>query len=233
MAKIVRLRGFTLITVGLLFLFVGCACANDDPFESGNRNVHGFNEYADENFLRPIARFYEDILPANLRSGVTNFFSNLESINNALNSALQMKMGESVQELTRFCLNTTVGIGGFFDPASRLSINDSDEDFGQTFSVWGANRGPYIVLPFFGPSTIKDALGSSLDFIINPTRLYDPSEHQLFFSATDVVNSRAELLTVENVIFGDKYLFYKNAYLQRREFLELDGEVIDSFDDEF
>ena len=233
MAKIVRLRGFTLITVGVLFLFVGCAYANDDPFESGNRNVHGFNEYADENFLRPIARFYEDILPANLRSGVTNFFSNLESINNALNSALQMKMGESVQELTRFCLNTTVGIGGFFDPASRLSINDSDEDFGQTFSVWGANRGPYIVLPFFGPSTIKDALGSSLDFIINPTRLYDPSEHQLFFSATDVVNSRAELLTVENVIFGDKYLFYKNAYLQRREFLELDGEVIDSFDDEF
>ena len=90
-------------------------------------------EYADENFLRPIARFYEDILPANLRSGVTNFFSNLESINNALNSALQMKMGESVQELTRFCLNTTLGIGGFFDPASRLSINDSDEDFGERF----------------------------------------------------------------------------------------------------
>ena len=77
MAKIVRLRGFTLITVGLLFLFVGCgcACANDDPFESGNRNVHGFNEYADENFLRPIARIYEDTLPANFRSGVTNFFS--------------------------------------------------------------------------------------------------------------------------------------------------------------
>ena len=118
-------------------------------------------------------------------------------------------------------------------PASRLKINDSDEDFGQTFSVWGANRGPYIVLPFFGPSTIKDAVGSSLDFIINPTRLYNPSEQQLFFSATNVVNSRADLLTVENVVFGDKYLFYKNAYLQRREFLELDGKVVDAFDDEF
>ena len=233
MAKIVSWRGFTLIKAGVLSLFVGCAFANDDPFELGNRNVHGFNEYADEKFLRPIARIYEDTLPANLRFGVANFLSNLESINNALNSALQMKMGESLQELTRFCLNTTIGIGGFFDPASRLSINDSDEDFGQTFSVWGANRGPYIVLPFFGPSTIKDAVGSSLDFIINPTRLYNPSEHQLFFSASNVVSSRAELLMVENVIFGDKYLFYKNAYLQRREFLELDGEVIDAFDDEF
>ena len=233
MAKIVRWRGLTLIKAGLLSFFVSCVFANDDPFESANRNVHGFNEYADEKFLRPIARIYEDTLPANLRFGVANFFSNLESINNALNSALQMKMGESLQELTRFCLNTTIGIGGFFDPASRLSINDSDEDFGQTFSVWGANRGPYIVLPFFGPSTIKDAVGSSLDFIINPTRLYNPSKHQLFFSGTNVVSSRAELLTVENVIFGDKYLFYKNAYLQRREFLELDGEVIDAFDDEF
>ena len=89
------------------------------------------------------------------------------------------------------------------------------------------------MLPFFGPSTIKDVVGSSLDFIINPTRLYNPSEQQLFFSATNVVNNRADLLTVENVVFGDKYLFYKNAYLQRREFLELDGEVIDAFDDEF
>ena len=137
-------------------------------------------QYADENF-EVIAKFMKTRFRLIYASGA-NFLSNLESINNALNSALQMKMGESVQELTRFCLNTTLGIGGFFDPASRLSINDSDEDFGQTFSVWGANRGPYIVLPFFGPSTIKDALGSSLDFIINPTRLYDPSEHQLFFS---------------------------------------------------
>lgn len=233
MAKIIRRRGLTIIKVGVLSLFVSCACANDDPFESGNRNMHRFNEYADENVLRPIARIYEDTLPANLRAGVTNFFSNLESINNVLNSALQMKMDESLQELTRFCLNTTIGVGGFFDPASRLSINDSNEDFGQTFSVWGANRGPYIVLPFFGPSTIKDAIGSSLDFIVNPTRLYNPSAHQLFFSATNVANSRAELLSVENVVFGDKYLFYKNAYLQRREFLELDGEVIDAFDDEF
>ena len=233
MAKIVTWRGLSLIKAGVLSLFVSCTFANNDPFESGNRNIHGFNEYADAKFLRPIAKIYEDTLPGNLRSGVTNFFSNLENINNALNSALQLKMGESLQELTRFCLNTTIGIGGFFDPASRLTINDSDEDFGQTFSVWGANRGPYIVLPFFGPSTIKDAVGSSLDFIINPTRLYNPSEQQLFFSATSVVNSRAELLTVENVVFGDKYLFYKNAYLQRREFLELDGEVIDEFDDEF
>ena len=137
MAKIVRLRGFTLITVGVLFLFVGCACANDDPFESGNRNVHGFNEYADENFLRPIARFYEDILPANLRSGVTNFFSNLESINNALNSALQMKMGESVQELTRFCLNTTVGIGGFLTPHLDFQLTIVMKTLGKRF-LFGA-----------------------------------------------------------------------------------------------
>ncbi|MDC2964088.1 VacJ family lipoprotein [Gammaproteobacteria bacterium] len=233
MAKIVSWRGFTLIKVGALSLFCSFAFASDDPYESSNRKIHGFNEYADENFLRPIARIYEDTLPANFRSGVTNFFSNLESINNALNSALQMKMDESLQEITRFCLNTTIGIGGFFDPASRLSINDSDEDFGQTFSVWGANRGPYIVLPFFGPSTIKDAVGSSLDFIVNPSRLYNPSTHQLFFSAMNLANTRAELLQVENVVFGDKYLFYKNAYLQRREFLELDGEVVDTFDDEF
>ncbi len=233
MAEIVPWRSLSLIKLALLCLFVGPAFADDDPLEAGNRSVHGFNEYADTKFLRPIAKIYERNLPTSLRSGVTNFFSNLESVNNALNSALQMKMGESLQELTRFCLNTTIGIGGFFDPASRLTINNSDEDFGQTFAVWGISRGTYIVLPFFGPSTIKDALGLTLDFIANPTRLYNPSEQQLFFSATNVVNNRAELLAVENVVFGDKYLFYKNAYLQRREFLELDGQVVDSFDDEF
>lgn len=233
MAKIVSWRPLRLIKLVFLCLFVGHAFANDDPLEAGNRKIHGFNEYADAKFLRPIAKIYERTLPTNLRSGVTNFFSNLESVNNALNSALQMKIGESLQELTRFCLNTTIGIGGFFDPASRLTITDSDEDFGQTFSVWGIGRGNYIVLPFFGPSTVKDAVGSSLDFIANPTRLYNPTEQQLFFSATGVVNNRAELLPVENVVFGDKYLFYKNAYLQRREFLELDGQVVDSFDDEF
>ena len=233
MAEIVPWRSLRLIKLALLCLFVGPAFADDDPLEAGNRSVHGFNEYADTKFLRPIAKIYERNLPTSVRSGVTNFFSNLESVNNALNSALQMKMGESLQELTRFCLNTTIGIGGFLDPASRLAITNSDEDFGQTFSVWGISRGTYIVLPFFGPSTIKDALGLTLDFIANPTRLYNPSEQQLFFSATNVVNNRAELLTVENVVFGDKYLFYKNAYLQRREFLELDGQVVDSFDDEF
>ena len=233
MAKIIARRRLKLIKLVFLCLFIGQAFADDDPFEAGNRKIHGVNEYADAKFLRPAAKIYEKILPSNLRSGVTNFFSNLENVNNALNSLLQMKIGESMQELTRFCLNTTIGVGGFFDPASRLGITDSDEDFGQTFSVWGFSKGAYIVLPFFGPSTIKDAVGSSLDFFANPTRLYNPSEQQLFFSATDVVNNRAELLAVENVVFGDKYLFYKNAYLQRREFLELDGQVVDSFDDEF
>ena len=104
MAKIVTWRGLSLIKAGVLSLFVSCTFANDDPFESGNRNIHGFNEYADAKFLRPIAKIYEDTLPANLRSGVTNFFSNLESINNALNSALQMKMGESLARINSLLL---------------------------------------------------------------------------------------------------------------------------------
>ena len=106
MAKIVSWRPLRLIKLVFLCLFVGHAFANDDPLEAGNRKIHGFNEYADAKFLRPIAKIYERTLPTNLRSGVTNFFSNLESVNNALNSALQMKIGESLQELTRFCLKS-------------------------------------------------------------------------------------------------------------------------------
>ena len=155
MAKIVSWRGFTLIKAGVLSLFVGCAFANDDPFELGNRNVHSFNEYADEKFLRPVARIYEDTLPANLRLGVANFFSNLESINNALNSALQMKMGESLQELTRFCLNTTIGIGGFLTPHLDFQLTIVMKTLGKRFLFGVLIEALTSSYPSLGPAQLK------------------------------------------------------------------------------
>ena len=215
------------------FLNSGVLFASDDPFESANRKVHGFNEFADQRVLKPAARFYENVFPRFARVGVTNFFSNLSNVNGGINSALQWKPGESFQEFARLCINTTFGIGGLFDPASRLGIPDGEEDFGQTLAVWGLPEGAYIVIPFFGPSTIKNGMGSAFDLMLDPMRLYRPFGHQVAFSSVDILNNRAELLAVEGVVFGDKYLFYKNAYLQRREYLELDGEIEDAFDDEF
>ncbi len=130
-------------------------------------------------------------------------------------------------------INSTIGVGGLFDPASSMGLTDHAEDFGQTLGVWGVPRGAYVVIPMLGPSTVRDMFGRPVDSRLSPLRYYHPVDHRNTLLGLELINTRANLLSADGVVFGDKYLFYRDAYLQRREFLEKDGKVEDPFDDDF
>lgn len=229
----------TLKTVLLLVLLLtGCAShaaeeKNPDPWMRLNRVTQSFNDTADRYVLKPVARGYKKVLPSFVRKGIRNFFSNLGDVNNAANNFLQGKGGAGIEDLSRIVINTTIGIGGIFDPASAIGLQKHSEDFGQTFSVWGIPAGPYLVLPLLGPSTLTDAVGRPFDKSLDPLRQVHPTRHRNLAFAVDIVRAREELLGVEQVVFGDKYIFYRDAYLQRREFKVKDGKVEYSFDDDF
>ena len=209
------------------------ALADVDPLESVNRKIHSFNEVLDKNVLRPVARGYDRVLPGPAKRGVNNFFGNLGDVGDLFNNLLQGKLVSGFSDLGRIVINSSIGLGGLFDPASRMGLVDHAEDFGQTMGVWGVPRGAYVVIPMLGPSTVRDLFGRSADTRLDPLRYYYPVSHRNSLYAVDLVNTRANLLSAESVVFGDKYLFYRDAYLQRREFLEKDGKVEDPFDDDF
>lgn len=223
-----------LLTTLLALLCSGMTMAEEDPFERGNRKVHAFNDFVDTKLIRPTAQGYKKVLPAPVRYSVGNFFGNLEDVGDSINNALQGKPKQAFSDLGRVLVNSTIGIGGLFDPASQMGLIDHDEDFSQTLSVWGVPRGPYIVIPGLGPSTIRGMFGQlAAGSRTNPLRYYYPVSHRNSLFALSVVNTRADLLSADGVVFGDKYIFYREAYLQRREFLEKDGVVEDPFGDDF
>ncbi len=210
---------------------------NPDPLEGFNRAVYTFNDTVDGVLLKPLATAYR-ALPDPIEKGVGNFFSNLGDPLNALNNLLQGKIDVAVNDLMRFVINTTIGIGGIFDVASEAQMTKSDEDFGQTLAVWGVDSGPYLVLPFFGPSTIRDAAGLGVDKLVfaeqevGNTQLFDlvqevgPSDDRLLLRATDVVDTRAQLFDTEKVLDSaalDEYTFVRDSWLQRRENKVYDG----------
>ncbi len=219
-----------------LFLFYALACEAaepEDPFENFNRRVQRFNDVADSKVLRPVAKGYDWLLPNPVQKSVGNVFSNLGDLGDSVNSLLQGKLGESVSGLTRVLLNSTIGLGGLFDPASRLGLEDREEDFAQTLSTWGVPPGPYLVIPFMGPSTLRDALASPADILMDPLCCLQLVKHRNTAVAVRLLHQRADLLGVDQAVFGDRYIFFRSAYLQRREYLEKDGEIEDSFEDGF
>jgi len=206
----------------------------DDPFEGYNRAMFWFNENADRWVLKPIARGYRAVMPDYFENGFARIFNNLGEPLNIVNDALQGKMGQAGIDSSRFLINSTLGVAGFFDVADAWGLEKAEgEDFGQTFGVWGVSRGPYVVLPFLGPSTLRDAPGRALDSFLNPVGYVDhvPTRNQIF--GVDVMVSRAELLEAEKLIKGDKYSFVRDVYLQRREHLVTDGAVEDDFGSEY
>ncbi|MCZ6853698.1 MAG: VacJ family lipoprotein [Gammaproteobacteria bacterium] len=208
--------------------------ANVDSWESMNRKTHKFNDRIDRWVLKPIAKTYDRVLPDPAKRGVRNLFRNIGTPAVALNQLLQGKPKEGVGDLSRFLLNSTIGIGGIFDVATSLGLERHTEDFGQTFSVWGIGNGPYLVIPFRGPSSTTHAAGMVLDAFTNPIRLITPTAARYSTLSLYYVDLRAELLTAEAFISGDEYLFLRDAYLQRREFLVHDGEIEDDpFLDDF
>ena len=216
--------------LGLLLVFCALAvsAAPNDPYESLNRKVMGFNDVADRWVLAPVARVYH-LLPLPIESRLHNAFVNLDGPVVIINQLLQGKPALALRDTGRFVLNTTVGLVGVFDVAQTVGLPRHDEDFGQTFEVWGIPAGPYIVLPLLGPSTPLYAVGDALETFAKPLSYLDEPLLRYGLRALGVVDKRAQLLEAEGLVSGDRYVFVRDAYLQRREFLVHDGNVPDAF----
>ncbi len=226
MAKAKKLCA-TLLLAGTL---AGCATSGGnpaDPLEPLNRAVFGFNDAADRAVIKPVARAYRAVLPGFVRTGVSNFFSNLEDIWISVNDVLQGKFQQGVDDFGRVLFNSTFGIAGIFDFASGLGLQKHNEDFGQTLGSWGVGSGAYLVLPILGPSTIRDGFGLLLDTQADLVFQIDgvPVHNSLY--ATRAIGNRANLLDASSVIEQaalDKYAFVRDAWLQRRRNLVHDGD---------
>ena len=245
-AVIMRLNDSSLvmfIRAGLLALCAALSMGavaesadSNDPLEGLNRAIYSFNDTADRFVLKPVAQGYRYVTPDPVEHGIGRMFSNVGEIVNVVNDVLQGKFGQAGNDTGRFLVNSTIGLAGFFDVADGFGLEKSSgEDFGQTLGVWGVGKGAYLVLPFFGPSNLRDAPGRVVDSFLNPISEIDhvPTRNQIY--GAWAVSTRAGLLEAEELISGDKYLFIRDAYLQRREYLVNDGEVEDDFggDDEY
>ncbi len=202
-----------------------------DPFITVNRSVYDFNEALDEIVIKPVTKSYDFVMPEFAKRGVTNFFNNLDDINVVLNDLLQLKMANAMHDSGRFLINTTVGVGGLIDVASGFGLYKNYEDFGQTLGYWGMDSGAYMVLPFLGTSTIRDTIGMIPDYLVNPVFWVNDSETRFALFTLDNIDTRLYYMAAEAMITGDEYVFVRDAYLQRREYLVADGEVYDEWDD--
>ena len=198
----------------------------NDPFENLNRKTFEFNENMDEKILKPIAETYSE-LPPKIKLGFSNFFNNLEEVDTFVNQLLQGKPKESINDFTRFIINTTIGLGGFIDVASKVGLERHEEDFGQTLAVWGVGQGPYIMLPILGPSTLRDTLSRPVSSFLSVTFHMTETDVNLALKGMDAIETREKLLDVEALLSGDKYAFVKDAYIQSMYYEIKDGEDVE------
>jgi phospholipid-binding lipoprotein MlaA len=204
----------------------------NDPLEGVNRTFFNINEKVDEVALKPIALTYSKT-PDPIKNGITNFFRNLKEIDNTLNQVLQGKPKYAANDFSRFLINSTLGLGGILDPASSMGLERHDEDFGQTLGLWGVSPGPYLMVPFLGPSSTRDLLSRPISSFLEVTFHMDDSNVRLSLSALDAIETRERLLEVESLLSGDKYNFVRDSYSQSREYEIKDGlNVEDAFTDD-
>ena len=191
-----------------------------DPWEPLNRRVHDFNNVVDRYVASPLAHAYVEVVPRPVRLGVRNFFGNLGQPVNALNSLLQGKPMEAGQAFARFLINTTLGIGGIFDPASDANLPRSSEDFGQTLGKWGWRQSRYLELPLFGPRTVRDVFGLIGDAPLSPLRQVEEDTVRVFAQGLQLVDVRTQLFAVDSMREGaaDDYALVRDAWLQRRNY---------------
>ena len=210
----------------------------NDPFEDLNRDIFIFNEKLDEKLLKPAALTYRKVTPQFARTGVTNFFNNLEEIDTTINQVLQGEIKYAFNDAGRFVINSTIGLFGLIDVASKMGLQRHEEDFGQTLGVWGFNSGPYIMIPFLGPSNPRDLLSRPISSFLSGTFAMEDNDVKLTLVGIDALETRERLLDAETLIIGDKYIFVKDAYVQSREY-EInngsteDDEFLDDMDDIF
>ena len=208
---------------------------NNDPFEDFNRKTFEFNEKLDESILKPIAKTYSNF-PPRIKIGVTNFFNNLEDVETSINQLLQGKPKKSINDITRFAINSTIGLAGFIDIASKIGLDRHEEDFGQTLAVWGIGSGPYIMLPGLGPSTLRDTLSRPVSSFSSITFHMTETDVNIALKTIDAIETRERLLDVESLLSGDKYIFVKDAYIQSIKYeikdgIDVEDEFIDDMED--
>jgi len=219
----------------IVLLLTGCSTTNtskDDPLEPLNRAVFSFNEVVDDNILQPVAKTYKYITPDPVETGVSNFFGNLGEVSTIANDVLQLKFGQAGNDILRFSINTTLGVLGIFDVASSIGLKKNKEDFGHTLGYWGMPQGPYLVLPFFGSSSFRDAPGLYADMAISPVEQLHNKE-QLAAKTLNVIDIRARLLRATRILdtaAKDKYIFIRESYLQKRELEVNDGKNAENFE---
>jgi len=219
-------------------LLAGCATIPSgkadprDPWERMNRSTYAFNDALDKKVARPVAKAYVKVMPRFVRTGISNFFNNLDQINTVVNDTLQGKVRQAGRDSCRFLMNSTFGIGGLLDPATAAGLELNDEDFGQTFGKWGMKPGPYIVWPVLGPSTVRDSFSKLVDQFTYPVTYLEDDSTRLWIRMVNLLSMRAGLLDLDAQIDRsyDPYAFVRNAWLQRRQFQVTDGQVEDESD---
>ena len=214
----------------VLLVVAGCASTdtannNGDPYESVNRKIYAFNDTIDKNFVEPVAKKYAEYTPDPVRTGITNFFDNSGSLNTIINDLFQGKATQTAQDSGRFIVNSTIGIGGLFDPATSMGLKQHNEDFGQTMGKWGAHEGAYLMLPLLGPSSFRDIGSPIMDTLLNPLT-YFSAIVTIPSGIVSAVNARANLLDqtrIRDQAALDPYSFVREAWRQQREYDIYDG----------
>lgn len=223
-----RFGTFLLLSVSILLSSCAAVTAPDkrDPWESFNRSVDAFNQGFDRSIARPVAETYKNYTPDPVQTGVSNFFSNLGDIVVTLNDLLQFKFTQAAQDLGRFAFNTTAGLFGLIDVSSHMGFPKHHEDFGQTLATWGVGSGPYVVLPFLGPNTVRSSAGIAADWQADPIYTITDSSARWSAIILRAVDTRARFLEATKLMEKsgiDPYVFTRNAYLQHRDNLIYDG----------
>jgi phospholipid-binding lipoprotein MlaA len=228
-----------LLAMAAVLTLSGCATSGGgrvyDPFEPINRAVYAINEPIDRNLIKPVAQAYVDYVPSVFRTGISNYFNNIDDLFSALNGLLQGKLDKAGNDMGRVMINTFPGILGLIDVASDLGIPRGNEDFGQTFGYWGIPQGPYLVVPLFGPSTVRDGTGFVLRVLWSPTTEIPNVALRNVIYGLGGLDLRANALGATSLIDEaslDPYTFVRRAYLQRREYLVYDGSPPPPKDDE-
>ncbi len=205
--------------------------AGEDPLEPINRPIFVFNETLDRYLLRPAARGYDYVMPQTLQIGVGNFFDNMLDVNRAVNALLQGRWEGAYDSAGRVAVNSTLGVLGFFDVATSLGIEQHKADFGETLAAWGLPSGPYVVVPLFGPRTVRSGTGTIVDTLASVPFYIDDARVTWSLFSLGLVHNRARLLESDQLISGDRYIFIRDAYLQQRAARTQEGPLRDEFSD--
>jgi phospholipid-binding lipoprotein MlaA len=220
---------FSGILIGVTLTLVGCATTGEpDPYENVNRKIFGFNDSVDDYVAAPISNAYKWITPQFMQTGVFNFFNNLKNVNVVINDVLQAKFSQSAEDTGRLAINSTLGLGGLFDVAKNVGLEQNEEDFDQTLAVWGVPQGSYLVLPILGPSTARGIPGSVFDTAANPAS-YVGMPVQLLSMLNARANAEGALKFIDEAAL-DPYVFTRESFLQWRNNLATDGKAEASSD---